>query len=238
MKRMFGRLGQRAAVVALVAGGLLLGAADVAGAHVEATAEGAQAGAGPVTVIFLAEAESTTSGIVGVKTQLPGGVLPEWVTLTSGPAGWTLSPTADGYEIGGPDIGPGVDLTFSITIAQLPPDIDELPLKTLVFYADGQEDAWIELATESNPEPANPAPVVAVAPAPAGASSASTSGPESATTTTSRGPTFGAADDSAAEPAQDATGRSGAVAVAVFGMAAVAVAGGLWFWKSRTRRRP
>ena len=38
-----------------------------ASAHVEASAEGAQAGTGPVTVAFVAEAESATAGIVGVK---------------------------------------------------------------------------------------------------------------------------------------------------------------------------
>ena len=67
----------------------------------EASAESAQAGAGPVTVPTFAEAKSTTVGIVGAKTPLTEDVLPEQVSLASGPPGWT------------------------------PPDVTELPLSGL-----------------------------------------------------------------------------------------------------------
>ena len=46
------------------------------GLNVAANATGAQAGTGPVTVSFLAEAESTTAGTVGVKRRLPAGMDP------------------------------------------------------------------------------------------------------------------------------------------------------------------
>lgn len=147
--------------------GLLSIGVAPASAHVEATAEGAQAGTGPVTVSFLAEAESTTAGIVGVKTQLPDGIGPESVSLASGPPGWALTATPDGYEVSGPDIGPRVDLEYGITIDMLPRDRTELPFKTLLRYADGREDAWIELPTDANPDPEQPAPTITVAAAPA-----------------------------------------------------------------------
>lgn len=79
---------QRAAIVAPVTLGLSFVGLAPASAHVEASAEGAQAGTGPVTVSFVAEAESATAGIVGVKTQLPAGIAPDAVSLASGPAGW------------------------------------------------------------------------------------------------------------------------------------------------------
>jgi hypothetical protein len=156
----------RAGLAVVLAAGLLVFGAGPASAHVEATvSDGAQAGDGPVTVAFAAEAESPSAGIASVKTQLPGGVLPEWVSLASGPPGWVLSPTSDGYEVGGPALPPGADAEFTVGIAELPADSTELPLKTLVRYADGSEDAWIEEPTPDDPEPENPAPVITVAPA-------------------------------------------------------------------------
>ncbi len=213
----------------------VLAGAGPASAHVEASAQGAQAGAGPVTVAFLAEAESTTAGILGAKTQLPATVLPEWVSLASGPAGWTLSATPDGYEVGGPDIGPGVDLEFSITIGQLPRDITELPLKTLLRYSDGREDAWIELPTPDNPQPENPAPIIAVAPAAPEATtpvpSTSAPSPPSADSTPSAEPQGEAAQSST----EDDSTTTGLIVVIVI-LVAAALAAGLWFWRSRASR--
>lgn len=70
----------------------------------------------PITVT--AEAESSTADITSAKTQLPEGILPEWVSLASGPPGWALTPTKDGYEVGGPALEPRQDAVFSITIGQ------------------------------------------------------------------------------------------------------------------------
>lgn len=85
---------RRAATVAVCTLGLLLVGLAPAGAHVEATAEGPQAGTGPVPASVLAEAESTT-GIVGVKTQLPAGIDPDKVWLAPGPTDWALTATAE-----------------------------------------------------------------------------------------------------------------------------------------------
>ena len=215
---------------------LIVAVAVPASAHVEATAQGAQAGAGPVTVAFFAEAESTTAGIVGVKTQLPAGVLPEWVSLASGPAGWTLAPTADGYEIGGPDIGAGVDLEYGITIGQLPPDVTEVAFKTLLRYSDGREDAWIELPTPSNPGPEKPAPSIAVAPAPQPPASASI--PPSAASPDSTDKPSPAATDAATQSSSDNdTGWGSGTVVALVVVVLAVLAGGAWYWRSRASRR-
>ena len=160
------RIRQRAAIVAAATLGLSVLGLAPASAHVEASAEGAQAGTGPVTVSFVAEAESATAGIVGVKTQLPAGIAPDAVSLASGPAGWTMTVMPDAYEVSGPDIGPGVDLMYGITVEQLPRESTELPFRTLLRYSDGREDAWIESPTENNPDPEMPAPTITVAAAP------------------------------------------------------------------------
>lgn len=233
MNRSRTRPGPRAAIVGLAVSVVLLAGASPAAAHVEASAEGAQAGTGPVVVDFLAEAESTTAGIVGVKVQLPAGISPDDVVLAVGPAGWTLAPTSDGYEAGGPDIGPGVDLEYSITIGQLPPDATELPFKTLLRYSGGREDAWIELPTEANPHPEQPAPAITVAPAPP----AATTTPSSAAPT----PSADSPSSSPAEPveaAQTSADEGGSTWwIGGAAIAAIAVlAGGLWFWRSRTSR--
>ncbi|MCF6745000.1 DUF1775 domain-containing protein [Blastococcus sp. KM273128] len=229
------RFSRRAATVAVCTLGLLFAGVAPANAHVEAAAEGAQAGTGPVTVSFLAEAESTTAGIVGVKAQLPAGIPPASVSLASGPPGWVLTATPDGYEVSGPDIGPGVDLKYGITIAMLPRDTTELPFKTLLRYSDGREDAWIELPTDANPDPEQPAPAITVAPAPPAPTTTAPSSP--AATATAASPSAGAdtpsaaPQEAAAATAEDFSATGWIVAGVV--VVALALAGLLWFWRRR-----
>src|SRR5215218_35321 len=163
-------LGRRGALTAASAVALLLLGAGPAAAHVEVASDGpAQAGTGPVTLVFTAESESRTAGIVSVKTQLPAGIVAGDVSLVSAPQGWALTSTADGFELGGPAIAPGLDAEYSLAVSQLPADTTELVFPTLQRYSDGHEDAWIEPVTDDVPEPAAPAPVLTVAPAPPGA---------------------------------------------------------------------
>ena len=191
---------------------------------------GAQAGAGPVTVAFSAEAESPSAGIASIRAQLPAGIPPESVSLASGPAGWAMTPTADGYDISGPPLAPGTDAEFGITIAQLPADATVLVFKTLVRYTDGQEDAWIEEPTADNPEPENPAPAITVAPAAAPTASPSSSAPASTTSAAATTPS------TTPEARDDEDGASawpwvlGAVLV-------VAVVGGLAYRRFGARSR-
>lgn len=222
----------RPAVAVLLAGCLLLVGAGPAGAHVEATVSaGAQAGAGPVTVAFEAAAESPSAGIAAVKTQLPAGMPPEDVSLTSGPAGWALTPTPDGFEVGGPPLPLGTDAEFTISIRQLPADRTELPFKTLVRYTDGSEDAWIEEPTPGNPEPENPAPVITVAPA---AAPTSTAAPGSTPATSSPATTAPATTPQAQESDDEGT-PTWLIVLGV--LAAVAVLAGGLFLARRSRTR-
>lgn len=62
---------------------------------------------------------------------------PQDITL----AGWTLLPTPDGFLLGGPASGPGLDVEYSMTITRLPADSTELAFPTLQRYSDGREDA-------------------------------------------------------------------------------------------------
>jgi uncharacterized protein YcnI len=207
----------------------------VAAAHVEVSAPGATAGAGPVTLTFSAESEAP-AGIVAMRTQLPAGILPRDVALASGPAGWTLTPTADGFEVGGPALPPGADAEYAVTVAQLPAGTTELVFKTLQRYADGREDAWIEVPAAGAPEPERPAPVLTVAPGvPA---PAATAAPAPRTTAAPAGPATDAAPATTPAAAQvaDDGGVSGGWLTVLGALAAAAVAAGLWFRRSRAGR--
>ena len=229
------RLASRRAVITSTAAlTLALAVASPASADIEASAEGAQAGTGPVTVVFTAESESTTAGIVGMKTQLPEGISPADVALASGPTGWTLSPTTDGFEITGPDIGPGVDAEYSVTIAELPADRTELAFPTLQRYSDGREDAWIEPVTDAIPEPDKPAPALTVAPAPPGATTAPSSPAASDTPATAPADSSEGQVDEAAQSTNDDSNTATIVWVVV-AVAALALIGGA-IWLARQRR--
>jgi cell division septation protein DedD len=222
----------RLAVAVLLAACLLLVGARPAAAHVEATVSpGAQAGAGPVTVAFAAEAESPSAGIASVKTQLPAGMPPQDVSLATGPSGWALTPTPDGFEVGGAPLQPGTDADFSVSIRQLPADRTELPLKTLVRYTDGTEDAWIEEPTPNNPDPENPAPIITVAPAAAPTSAAA----PSPTPATSSAATSAPATTPQAQESDNEGTPTWLIVLGV--LAAVAVLAGGLFLARRTRTR-
>lgn len=232
----FSRTSHRAALALIAATGIVLLSAASASAHVEATAEGAQAGAGPVLVAFTVEAESSTAGITGVKTQLPAGFAPSSVSLASGPDGWALTPTPDGYEIAGPAIATGVDAEFGVSITQLPADTAaEVPLKTLVRYSDGSEDAWIELPTADNPEPRNPAPAITVAPAAAQPTSAA---PTSATPSASANPsaTTDSSTDTDIEPTASTDDGSSSTDLVIGAVVVVAalIGAALWFRRKQS----
>jgi hypothetical protein len=198
-----------------------------ASAHVEAeVSEGAQAGGEPVTVDFSAESERPSAGIAAIKTQLPAGVLPEWVSLESGPAGWALTTTADGYTVTGPALSPGTDAKYTIRIGQLPADATTYEFKTLVDYTDGSEDAWIEDTPAGGPEPDHPAPVVTVAAAPSSAAASSGATAGSAATSAASDPTTPAASPASPQPAaatSDSDSSTGAVVGTVVAVVAVAL---------------
>jgi len=161
--RWFGSAGRGVTLLAGILLGLLLMAGPAA-AHVEVSAEPAQAGAWEALVTFNAEAESGTAGIRSLQVQLPEGIKPPDVAWVSGPPGWSLTATADGYEVSGPPLQVGAPARYSISVQQLP-NTQSLMFKTVQTYTDGSTDRWLDPPGAGGAEPANPAPVIALSPA-------------------------------------------------------------------------
>jgi uncharacterized protein YcnI len=203
-----------------------------AAAHVHVDAPGAVAGTGPVTLEFSAASEAD-AGITAMRTRLPAGIAPADVSLASGPSGWTLTSTAQGFEVGGPPLPSGEDAEYAVTVAGLPAGVTELAFPTVQVYADGTEDAWIEQGVPGGPEPELPAPVLAVAAGTAAPSTPAPAAPAPRVGAEPAGPT--ATTPVPAAAAEQGTGSGRLVAVAaVAGLAAVA--GGLWYRRSRAGR--
>lgn len=224
---------RRAAATVLTGAVLLAAGTGTAAAHVHVDAPGAVAGTGPVTLGFSAASEAA-AGITAMRTQLHAGISPADVSLASGPAGWALTLTPGGFQVGGPALPSGQDAEYAVTVATLPAGVTELAFPTVQVYADGTEDAWIEPEVPGGPQPELPAPVLAVAPgtaAPPPPAPATTPAPpteaEPAPLTATTPEPVAAADE----------GTGGAwlgAAAAVAGLAAVAA--GFWSRRSRAGR--
>lgn len=201
----------RLAVVSAVALGLLTAGAGLASAHVAVTsADATQGGEGKVT--FRVPDESDTASTVTVKIQLPVRTPIASVSVQPVP-GWTVKPTRvalnppvttdDGDTITervsvvefdappGGGIAPGQFQEFSLSVGPLP-KVGSLAFPVVQTYSDGKEVAWIEPTVEGAPEPAHPAPVLALgaatpaaAAAPAAASAADPHAGHTETATTS-----------------------------------------------------
>jgi len=156
-------LGRRVALIGVAVAAVVAVWAAPAAAHVEVSADKAQAGATDVTLTFTAESESTSAGVVAMQVVLPHGIAPADVTYVSGPKGWTLTPTTDGYTVGGPALPVGQDFEYKVKIAKLPSDAATLSFRTLEKYSDGDVDRWIEIPTPGGDEPDNPAPTLELA---------------------------------------------------------------------------
>ncbi|MGY1707307.1 DUF1775 domain-containing protein [Geodermatophilus sp. SYSU D00697] len=227
---------RRSLATGALAAVLLAAGTGTAAAHVEVSAPGATAGTGPVTVTFSAAAENP-SGVAGLRTRLPEGIDPATVSLASGPAGWTLTSTADGFEVGGPPLAPGEDAEVAVTVAQLPFEVTELAFPTIQRYADGAEDAWIEQAAAGAPEPEQPAPVLTVAPgAPAPATPPAIDPTPSPTPEASPQETAAAPATTPSAAEEDDGGVATGWLVGLGVLVVAAVAGGLWVRRSRARR--
>ena len=220
---------RRTTATVLMGAVLLAAGTGTAAAHVEVSADGAVAGSGPVTLAFSAESEAA-SGITGMRTQLPDGIDPADVTLAAGPPGWVLTPTAEGFDVGGPALPVGADAEYAVTVATLPAGVTELAFPTVQVYADGTEEAWIEQEVPGGPEPELPAPVLAVAP---GTAAPSTAAPVPAVSSTPAAPT---ASVPAAVPEDDEGIGSGWLVAAAVVAALAAVTGGLAYRRSRAGR--
>ncbi|MEV8513755.1 DUF1775 domain-containing protein [Dactylosporangium sp. NPDC051484] len=229
IRRFLGALSGALAVTATV----VLCTAGPASAHVGVKADKAQAGATDVTITFDAENESSKASIVSVRVALPAGIAPADVAYVSGPAGWALTPAADGYTVAGPALAAKQSAQYAVKVAKLPADATTLSFKTLVTYSDGRVDRWIGIPN-NGAQPDNPAPTLTLAPAAAAPSSAAASSPE---------PVATASDSPApAAPATAAGGTSGdggSAAPWIIGVVVVVLlAGGALAWRLRGRRGP
>ncbi|MGW4804279.1 DUF1775 domain-containing protein [Kitasatospora sp. NPDC004272] len=229
--------------------GLLLGAAGTAAAHVEVESATARALAVDARLAFSAEGESSTAGISDVKVVLPAGIAPADVTLVEAPAGWSLTPTADGYAVAGPALAPGAAADWTVGVRQLP-DATSLVFKTLVDYADGHTDRWIELP-QGDTEPQHPAPTLALSAAAPGATplaaagastsaSASASAPvsDSASVAVSAPASAAATLSAVADPPEDGEDGTSTTAVVLGTIAGVAVLAALIVLVLRRRKSP
>ncbi|MFI6376129.1 DUF1775 domain-containing protein [Streptomyces sp. NPDC050546] len=202
---------RRVAVVGAAVITAALTATGTASAHAEVEADKPQALAENVTLAFVSEAESDSAGFTRLQVVLPEGIAPADVTLAEGPKGWKLKPGADGYTIGGPALGTGVDAEHKIKVRRLP-DAAELVFKTVETYSDGEVSRWIELPS-GDKEPAQPAPVLklkAAAPGtkPTDSSPSPTSGSSSGSSPSS-GPSSGPASPEASGPAPSEVSPAG-----------------------------
>jgi hypothetical protein len=204
---------RRCAVVLAAGAAVLVSAAGPALAHVEVEAAPARALATDALLTMTAEAESATAGIAGVRIQLPPGLIATDLRLASGPSGWRLTGSGNVVTVRGPALPVGRSLRLGIRVRQLPA-AEQLVLKTVQSYADGQQDAWIELPSTSVPDPDQPAPVVRLQAAAPGATpvprattpAPTTAAPTSAAPTTSAAPSTVAASSAAAAEADDGRG--------------------------------
>src|SRR5256884_8190795 len=122
------RLTARVGVVAAAATALVLALASPALAHVKVSADKPQAGATDVTVQFNAEAESDAAGAKSIQVALPEGIAPGDVSYVSGPTGWALTATPDGYTVAGGALKGHQDGTYKIKIAKRPAPATSLAL--------------------------------------------------------------------------------------------------------------
>jgi len=223
-----------AAATATASTAVVLGTAAPALAHVQVSADKPQAGATDVSVQFTAESESTTAGARMVQVVLPAGIVPAAVSYVSGPAGWTLTRTADGYVVAGNTLAVHKDVIYRVKIAKLPDGVTRLAFKTVVTYSNNRADRWIEVPQAGQPEPPHPAPVLVLQPAAAASPGASSGGPPPDSATPTVGPVATDTPGTAA-PAANTTDLTpwliGAAAAVVL---LLLVVGGVWLG----RRRP
>jgi hypothetical protein len=194
-----------------------------AAAHVKVDADSPAAGATDVEVTFTAEAESKTAGIQSLRTVLPDGISPRDVSLVSGPKGWHLKATSDGYVISGIALPQGDDVSYVVKVAKLPTGAKSLAFKTVERYGDGEVDRWDDPTKSVAKEEDNAAPVIELkaAVAPAGKRVAPAAQRVAAGTASS----------------STSTGGLSSTAIGAIILVILGVVGGVFLW-IRTRIRP
>lgn len=216
----------------------VLAIAGPASAHVTIGPDTTAKGGSDVELTFRVpneEAQATTTQVeVDFPTDKPiTGVLPEPTP------GWTVKvdnltlsapiKTDDGTVTqvvqritwSGGQLAPGQYQGFRVMLGHLPDDADSLTFKALQTYSNGDVVRWIDVQQPGQPEPDNPAPVLALtAAAPDGAQSAS---PSSSGTATASAPASSSGANSTTTPtasakSSDSTARGLGIAGIVIGV--------------------
>ncbi|SNQ51299.1 conserved exported hypothetical protein [Frankia canadensis] len=158
--------------------------AGPAAAHVTVQPSTATAG-GHASLSFTVPTEKEAASTTGLELRLPTDVPVASVSVQP-KAGWTYQitrvplarplPTDDG-EVrdvvtrvvwtahDGAGIRPGESDAFTIAAGPLPEGVDHLAFGAVQTYSDGTVTRWTDIATPDQPEPALPAPVLALSPA-------------------------------------------------------------------------
>ncbi|MFF5296326.1 DUF1775 domain-containing protein [Paractinoplanes globisporus] len=227
---------KRVATVATVAAFAVLGVSAPAFAHVEVSADKTTAGAENVTLTFNGEAENDKAGIKSERVVLPAGIDPASVTLVKAPAGWTFTPAADGFTVGGNALKIGVDAVWKVKIAKLPDGVTTLSFKTLETYGDGEIVRWIEIPQPGQDEPDHPAPTITLKAGPKAAATTSATPSAAPTTESAAAPSTAPSTTNVAEIPGD-EGSSGSSTWWIWVVVAVVLIGGGAYLVVRRRAR-
>ena len=228
---------RRTAGVALVAAACVALLAGPASAHVTVNPGTAQQG-GYTAVDFRVPNENDAANTVKLEVNLPldhplASVrtlpLPGWTTTVE-KAKLDKPLTVHGADVNeavskitwtadpGTKIAPGQFQEFRVSIGPLPTDTDTLVFKALQTYDNGDVVRWIDEAKDGQPEPAKPAPVLALTAAAAASTGASPAADEHAGMTASQDQAGGGASASSSDSAARVLGVVGIV-VGVIGAA-------------------
>jgi uncharacterized protein YcnI len=221
------RIVPRSAVVGAAAAAVLLLLAVPALAHVTVTPDSVPAGTAAVLTFHVPNEEAhanTTQVDMQVPTAHPIAQL-----LVKPIPGWKISVktvtlpkpvvTDDGQftqavsEViwSGGQIVPGQFQDFTVSADPLPQGVSQVVFKTIQTYSNGDVVRWIDLAQPGQPEPAHPAPVLALT---TGAATASGTGTGSGSGTTA----------AATGSVTDGTARALAIAGLLIGLLAALLA--------------
>ena len=162
---------------------LVVGGGPVAFAHVSVHADGAVRG-GSSEIAFRVPTESDTASTITVEVAFPADTpvakvavlpLPGWTHRVTTTTPSSPVPAGHGQEVvevvsriqwhaTGPDtaVEPGEYQVFRVAAGPLP-ETDRLVFKVVQTYDDGEVKRWIDEPVASGPEPAHPAPVLALA---------------------------------------------------------------------------
>ncbi len=143
----------------LVAVALFVAASPVA-AHVRILPAHVTAGS-IAALTFRCPNERATTAVTKLVVQLPQNATLPVITVRA-IAGWRSSVTAQTITWQGGRIAPGKRQDFTIVAGPVPSGVDQLAFKAVQTYADGEVVRWIEVRAPGEPEPPNPAPVLAV----------------------------------------------------------------------------